>query len=469
MAAQTPPAPGLLSGHGATLVVTALSSAFGVVLLQASGIIATVVQGDAVAGSGSVRLALSLVTAVFTMIAVYVGAIVTANTFSTVIAGRVREIALQRLIGATAQSVRRAVATEGLLVGAIGAVIGLAAGMLIAVGAVALGLAAGWLPAAEYALLDAIVLMPVAVVALVTWAAAWVGSRRVSTVSPMEATGAAVEASREQSVARTARTVTAIVFLVLGAGLLALGVVVGLVNTYGLIVAFFGGLVSFTGIVLGAHLVMPPLLRLVGRALGTGPAARLAAENAVRHPDRSSRATIGLVIAVTLVTMFAVTMESFQSMVALSFAGEPETIEALDETVGLSTAILLALVGFSAVIAAVGVVNNLSLSVLQRTRELGLLRALGFTGRQVRGMIIAESAQMTVAAVGFGLLLGCLYGWAGAQSLLGAINGRLMPPSLPWPIIAATVLAAAALALIAALAPARRATTISPVLALAVD
>ena len=47
--------------------------------------------------------------------------------------------------------------------------------------------------------------------------------------------------------------------------------------------------------------------------------------------------------------------------------------------------VVTGIVGFSAVIAAVGIVNNLSLSVLQRPRELGLLRVLGLTGRRSVG------------------------------------------------------------------------------------
>ncbi|PPL18665.1 ABC transporter permease [Microterricola pindariensis] len=454
--------------HASTLTVAALSSAFGVVLLQATGIIATSVESDVVGESDSVRLALSIVTTVFTVIAFYVGAIVTANTFSTIIAGRVRQIALLRLIGAQARTVRRAVATEGLLVGALGAVLGLAVGMGITVATVALGIRSGWLPALEYTLLDPIVAVPVVVVALVTWAAAWVGSRRVVTVSPMEAVGAAAE-TRNVGGRRTARTVFSLLLVLGGLALLALGVIVGLSFVGGLLIAFCGGLASFTGIILGAHLVMPPVLRLVGRLFGSAPTARLAAENAVRFPERSSRATIGLVIGVTLVVMFAVTMESYRAMVLESFADRPELAAAIDQSVTLTTSIFLGLVGFSAVIAAVGMVNNLSLSVLQRTRELGLLRALGFTGRQVRGMILAESAQMSIAAVGLGLVLGVFYGWAGAQSLLGSINHELMAPALPWPLIAATLAGGAVLALVASIAPARRATTVSPVLALSVD
>ena len=92
----------------------------------------------------------------------------------------------------------------------------------------------------------------------------------------------------------------------------------------------------------------------------------------------------------------------------------------LNVTVGVFTV----LIGFSALIAAVGMVNTLSLSVLQRTRELGLLRALGFDRRQLRGMIVAESAALTLAATLTGVVLGLGYGWAGAQSLLGTCTGH---------------------------------------------
>ena len=240
------------------------------------------------------------------------------------------------------------------------------------------------------------------------------------------------------------------------------------VTPLALLVSFVGGLLSFTGIALGAHVVMPPLLRLAGRALGGGPTGRLAAANAVRFPERSARATIGLVIGVTLVTMFAVALASYEQMTLAAFAQDPEMQAQLSETLTITTGVFTGLVGFSAVIAAVGMVNTLSLGVLQRTRELGLLRALGFTGRQVRAMVMAESVQMTLAALGFGLVLGTFYGWVAAQSFVGSQVG-LMQPTLPWLVLAGVVLFGAALALGAAIAPARRAIRVSPVAALAID
>ncbi|MFX8339508.1 hypothetical protein ABTL37_20330, partial [Acinetobacter baumannii] len=77
---------------------------------------------------------------------------------------------------------------------------------------------------------------------------------------------------------------------------LVLGVVTGLVTPLGVLVAFVGGVLSFTGLSLGATLVMPPVLRLVGRAFGRSAVARLAAENAMRYPERSSRMAIGVVM-----------------------------------------------------------------------------------------------------------------------------------------------------------------------------
>ncbi len=115
-------------------------------------------------------------------------------------------------------------------------------------------------------------------------------------------------------------------------------------------------------------------------------------------------------------------------------------------------------------------INNLSLSMLQRTRELGLLRALGFTGDQVRRMVLAESAQITAASVLLGIVLGVFYGWVGAVSLLGSVaHGVLVAPAIPWWIIVGLVVAAAMLAAVASIAPTRYATRVSPVRALAVE
>jgi putative ABC transport system permease protein len=398
-----------------------------------------------------------------------VGAVVTANTFATIIAGRIRTVALLRLIGSSAAAQRRAVAGEGLRVGIIGAVLGVVVGTGVTLLIVRIGVATSFLPDLGYNYLPPAVMLPVVAVVLTTWLASWIGSRRVLRVSPIQATGAAQAESLDESSGHRVRNVVALVLLIVGFGLLGFAVVLGLADPSAVLVGVLGGLLSFSGFVLGAQLVMPRVLRLVGRAFGSGPTARLAAQNAVRYPERSTRTTIGLVIGVTLITMFAVAAETYQQIIRAEQQARPELNEGLDDILLITVGVFSVLIGFSALIAAVGLVNNLSLSVLQRTRELGLLRALGFTGRQVRRMILVESASLTTAAVLVGLVLGTFYGWVGAQSLLGAIAGGVVAPALPVGLLAIVALAAVALTLVASVAPSRRATRVAPVVALAHD
>jgi putative ABC transport system permease protein len=457
-------------GHGASILVAALGSAFGVALLQITGALTAIIEQDDVTGSSNtVTLMLRVLAFVFIVISVYVAAVVTANTFSTIVAGRVRSIALLRLLGSSAARERGRIAREGLVVGILGSFIGGVVGTGVAVATERIAVAAGTIPDAGYTFTDPVILIPVVGVVLTTWAASWVGSRRVTTVTPLEALGRSEELSREETLARPGRNRTALVLAILGFVLLGMGVVLGLVNPAAILIGLVGGILSFTGIVLGADVVMPPVLRLAGRLSGRSAPARLAAENAVRHPQRSSRATIGLVIGVTLVTMFAVAMAGFETSIRVAQAQNPSVYQGVDPMLAATTAVFSVLVGFSGLIAAVGLVNNLSLSVLQRRRELGLLRALGFTVPQVRRMVLAESAQLTFSAVVLGLVLGAFYGWAGAQSLLGSATEGIVLPGMPWLAIALVVLCGAVITAVASWAPARAAVRVSPIEALAVD
>jgi putative ABC transport system permease protein len=455
-----------------TLLVAALAGTFGVTLLHITGLLAVAIAADDVTGSsGTVALMLNLLAGVFIVISVYVSAIVTANTVATVVAGRTRLIALLRLIGSSARTERTRIAKEGLLVGLAGAVIGLVLGTGVSFGLQRYAVAAGMLPDVEYAWLNPTVVLPAIAVVLTTWLAAWVGSRRVLAVKPVEAIGNATERDREEVGRNRARNVIALLLVIAGAGLLVAGIVLGFVDPLGVLVAMAGGILSFTGVVLAAQVVMPPVLRLVGRLLGGSPAARLAAENAVRHPERSSRMTVGLVIGVTLVTTFSVTMESYRALIRAAQAAQPEVYAGIDEMLNATVSVFSVLIGFSALIAAIGLVNTLSLSVLQRTRELGLLRALGFDRSQLRFLVVAEAAALTIAATLAGLVLGFVYGWAGAQSLLGGAQGEpaIVLPGVPWLMVGVLAAAAVVLTLAASVVPARRAMRVSPVVALAAD
>ncbi|RIX30693.1 ABC transporter permease [Amnibacterium setariae] len=459
----------MIRQHGSGVLVAALSSAFGVALLQGTGLLTAALRADGTTGtSDTVAALLRITSAVFLGLALYAGAVVTTNTFAVIVAGRVKAIALRRLLGSTARAERGAVAREGLVVGAVGAAIGVLVGS-VGVALIAAGArVADVLPATPYSYANPEVLLPAAAVVLTTWLAAVVGSRRVLAVTPMQALGGAEEVSEEESRASALRSAAAIVLGAIGALLLVGGVALGVVSFAGLLVAFVGGIVSFTGIVLGAHLVIPRALRLVGRLMGGSATTRLAAENAVRYPQRSTRSTVGLLIAVTLITTFGVAIRTFGDMIEAAAGNDPVYYANTEAMLTAVTTVFSVLIGFSAVIAGVGLVNSLSLGVLQRTRELGLLRALGFSARQLRRMILAESGQLVLTAVLLGLVLGTVYGWAGAHSLLGAAHGApgLLFIGFPWALAGIVVGGGVLLTLIASVAPSRRATRVAPVEAL---
>nr|WP_284301729.1 FtsX-like permease family protein [Homoserinibacter gongjuensis] len=179
-----------LREHGSSILVALLSSAFGVALLQVTGVLADVIGADPVTGgSPTVHLMLMVVAWVFIAIAIYVGSVVTVNTFATIVAGRARMIALLRLIGSSARQQRRAVAREGLVVGIIGAIAGAAVGTGLAVLLERIAVWVGWLPEVPHDWADPGLAAPIVTVVLTTWIAAWVGSRRVLTVTPLQAIG----------------------------------------------------------------------------------------------------------------------------------------------------------------------------------------------------------------------------------------------------------------------------------------
>ncbi|PPH29912.1 MULTISPECIES: ABC transporter permease [unclassified Rathayibacter] len=460
---------GSSQGGGAIVIVAALAAAFGAVLVQVIADMVAAFAAAGIDGIGQVALMLGMVGAVFFGIAVFVGGIVTANAVSTVIAGRTREIALLRLLGASGRSLRSGIVRTGLLQGLLGAAIGLVAGVALVALAAELAIRSGTLPRFDYPLVSPGLVLPLIAVVASTVIASWSGSRRVLAVAPSQAAGSSAEPRYEELRGRTARNVTAIVFVVVGALLLAAGVVLGLANPGGVLLGLVGGMASFTGVILGAPVLLPPLTALVGRAFGRGPVARLASANAVRNPARSARAVIGLVIGVSLVTMFAAAAATFGTIMERSGETNPEVIAAFEQFIQVSTAVMSVLLGFSVVLAAVGMVNTLSLSVLQRRRELGLLRALGFTGSQVRSMVVLEAAQMIIAAAVLGIVLGIVYGWCGAISVFGSLPGiGLIPPTVPVPILVAVLVVGVVITVVSAVLPARRATKVSPVAALAV-
>ncbi len=116
--------------------------------------------------------------------------------------------------------------------------------------------------------------------------------------------------------------------------------------------------------------------------------------------------------------------------------------------------LVYALLGLSVVIAIFGVVNTLALSIIERTREIGMLRAVGTLRGQVRTMIRWESIVISFFGAVTGVLLGLILGIS-LQRLL--VDEGITELAIPWALIAIVMLATAVVGVLAAVWPARRA------------
>ena len=115
-------------------------------------------------------------------------------------------------------------------------------------------------------------------------------------------------------------------------------------------------------------------------------------------------------------------------------------------------------------VAILGVMITLTLSVLERRREIAVLRALGLTRRQLYATQMLEGAIMALLAAVIGSVLGVALGTAGSYAAFGAGGDLLI--AVPAERIVLVLLGAALIGVVAALPPARRASRTPPVAAL---
>jgi putative ABC transport system permease protein len=113
-----------------------------------------------------------------------------------------------------------------------------------------------------------------------------------------------------------------------------------------------------------------------------------------------------------------------------------------------------ALLVLSVLIAVLGVVNTLALSVIERTRELGLLRAVGMRRREVRRMVRWESVVISLYGAVAGLVIGVLFGVGITGALRSQGIGEVV---VPYALLVAFLLLGAVIGVVAAVFPARRA------------
>jgi putative ABC transport system permease protein len=250
---------------------------------------------------------------VFATIALFVGAFIIFNTFSMLVAQRTRELALMRALGASRGQVNRAVVLEAVIVGFLSSVIGLAAGVGVAIGLKALfGVFGAQLPDGPTVVELRTVIAAFAVGTLVTTVAAIMPARRASRVSPLAALREA--ATPDRSLKR--QTIIGGIVLVLGAAAMTKSLRDGGLQLLGL-----GTLLAFIGIAMLSPLVSRPIASGVGRVFSRRLPGRLGRENAVRNPRRTAATAAALMIGLALISAVTVLGSSLKASVAKTISG----------------------------------------------------------------------------------------------------------------------------------------------------
>jgi putative ABC transport system permease protein len=128
--------------------------------------------------------------------------------------------------------------------------------------------------------------------------------------------------------------------------------------------------------------------------------------------------------------------------------------------------ILNVLLGLTIVVAVLGVINTLLLSIHERTREIGLIRAIGMSRGQLTRMITVESVLISV----FGALLGIVVGMALGVAVVAAVDsGGLLRLTIPWAYLGITLILSVVAGVLAAILPAIRAGRLNVLAAIAYE
>jgi putative ABC transport system permease protein len=158
--------------------------------------------------------------------------------------------------------------------------------------------------------------------------------------------------------------------------------------------------------------------------------------------------------------------ELVKPQLVLSVQDREEFKESQAAQINQLLAIIYVLLALSVVIAALGIVNTLALSVFERTREIGLLRAVGMTRNQLRTTITFESVITAL----FGAVLGTVLGLSLGILLQRVLSDQgLAELSVPWAQVALTFALAGVVGVVAALLPAWRASRLDVLRAVSSD
>lgn len=262
---------------------------------------------------------------IFAVVALVVGAFIILNTFAITVAQRTRENGLLRALGASRRQVLASVLTEAVAVGIIAALIGLAAGVAVAVGLEALLSAFGLnLPSGGLVVSARTILLSLLIGIGVTVVAAISPARKAAKVPPVAAMQEATAGSTGYGSKQRA---------MVGIGILAIGVAALFTGLFGHVsnafaVVGLGVLLVFLGVSVLGRTIALPLSRAIGAPLPRvkGVTGTLARENTMRNPKRTAASASALMIGVGLIAFISIfassSKASIDATIDRSFTGD---------------------------------------------------------------------------------------------------------------------------------------------------
>ncbi len=258
---------------------------------------------------------------VFALIALFVGSFIIYNTFSIIVAQRTRELALLRAVGASRGQVLRSIVLEAFFVGLTASIVGVGCGVLLAIGLNTLMQSIGFSgPDTPIVIPPVAVFVSLLVGTIITLVSALFPARRAATVPP-------IAAMRDVAVDRTGasklRVAFGLILLALGAFMLWFGLNGN--SDSGLQIIGGGAFFVFIALAVVGPVIATPFASVLGWPLQRASriTGRLARENAMRNPRRTSTTASALMIGIGLVGFIAVTAESVKA----------STVDAINQSV----------------------------------------------------------------------------------------------------------------------------------------
>jgi len=259
----------------------------------------------------------------FAALALFVGAFVIYNTFSVIVAQRLRELAVLAAIGATPKQIKRSLRYEGLVIGVLGSALGVAVGFgLTFVMVFVLELVGVSLPGSGISVAPNTVIQGMIAGTFITFVSVMVPARRAARTEPIEALR---QAAVESSALSRQRVIASLV--------LVLGGAVGLFTVGGAMLGL-AALALFIGVVVAGPVIAVAGSRILRPVIGKlGLEGRLAVDNTARNPKRTATTSNALLIGVFLVTLVTVAGTSIKDF-AVEKINELSTADYVIESAG---------------------------------------------------------------------------------------------------------------------------------------